>query len=417
MISLSEDDRDGVEADLDPAAAAVLAATGLVQVQPAPAGRWRLLPRGRVGAVHVGGSDIVVTPKVGIARLLFLLGYAADPGFQPEDVTGAPDEDLWPAMAETLCRHAERALGRGVLQGYVTEEEALPLVRGRIRMADQIARRPGMLLPVEVRYDEYSIDVPENRILRSALRRMLAVPRVPPSIRSRLGHLDGRLDGATPLVPGAPLPRWQPTRLNRRYQAPLRLAELVLRHQSFEVAEGRLQVAAFVVDMAKLFEDFVVATALREAWAANPGDTRTQYLAWLDAERGVRMHIDVVHVVSGTPRIIADAKYKIESDTGSYPNADHYQMLAYCTALQVPVAWLVYASGSTGPVTRRVRHTGVEIVEYPLQLEVPPAALLSQITQLAAIAWQRSAERPALSSGSGRPAGTSPISHEIDFDK
>ena len=82
-------------------------------------------------------------------------------------------------------------------------------------------------------------------------------------------------------------------------------------------------------------------------------------------------------------------KYKLESDSGGYPNADHYQMLAYCTALQVPVAWLVYASGSRGPTTRRVRNTEVHIVEYPLQLDVAPAALLEQVNDLAAAAWSR----------------------------
>lgn len=385
-IILAEHDRDGVRAALDASQAAALEPTGLVQVVPVEPGVWRLVPRGRVGAAHVGGVDVVITPKVGIARLLFLLGYAADPGFRPEDVGGVPDEDLWPALAETLCRHGERALARGVLQGYVTEEEALPLVRGRIRVADQIARRPGMLLPVEVRYDEYSVDIAENRILRSALRRMLAAPRVPAATRARLGHLDGRLDGATHLVPGAPLPAWRPTRLNTNYQAALRLAELVLRHQSFEVGAGGLRVAAFVIDMARVFEDFV-ATALREAWMARPGETRTQYPSYLDAEHGVRMHVDVVHLVGGVPRIVADAKYKIESDAGRYPNADHYQMLAYCTALRVPVAWLVYASGSGSPTRRHVRHTEIEIVEYPLQLELPPTALLMQVADLASAAW------------------------------
>lgn len=393
MIALAEDDRDGIVVVLEATRAAALGSTELVEVVPVDPGTWRLVPRGRVGVAHVGGVDVVVTPKVGIARLLFLLGYAADPGFRPDDVAGVPDEDLWPALAETLCRHAERALARGVLQGYVTQEEALPLVRGRIRMADQIARRPGILLPVEVRYDEYSADIAENRVLRSALRRMLAVPRVPERIRSRLGHTDGRLDGVTPLVPGAQLPTWRPTRLNSRYHAALRLAELVLRHQSFEVGAGGLRVAAFVVDMAKVFEDFV-ATALREAWAAHPGETRPQYPATLDEEGGVRMKVDVVHVVNGVPRIVADAKYKLESGSDRYPNADHYQMLAYCTALRVPVAWLVYASGSRGSVTRHVRHTEIEIVEHPLQLEVPPAALLDQIDALAAAAWQAGPEKP-----------------------
>jgi 5-methylcytosine-specific restriction enzyme subunit McrC len=37
-------------------------------------GVWQLIPRGRVGAVRIDDVDVVVTPKVGIARLLFLLG-------------------------------------------------------------------------------------------------------------------------------------------------------------------------------------------------------------------------------------------------------------------------------------------------------------------------------------------------------
>lgn len=385
-IVLAEDDKRDVRLDLDGAHAAALESTGLVQVQPVGDGAWRLLPRGRVGAVHIGGVDVVVKPKLGIARLLFLLGYAADPGFRPEDVDGLRDDDLWPAIAETLCRHAERAVLRGVLQGYVTEEESLPLVRGRIRVADQIARRQGMLLPVEVRYDEYSIDIAENRILRTALRRMLTVPRLAPAIRARLSHLDGRLDGVTPLVAGAPLPSWRPTRINARYHAALRLAGLVLRHQSFEVGPGGLSVASFVVDMARVFEEFVT-TALREAWCSRPGSTRSQYPTALDADRAVRMKVDVVHLVDKRPLIVADAKYKLESSSGRYPNADHYQLLAYCTALAVSTGWLVYAQGSGGMTRRRVVNTEIDIVEYPLDLAASPKDLLAQVAELSAQAW------------------------------
>lgn len=393
MITLAEDDQQGIEAPLDAMVARQLAATELVRVRPAANGRYRLLPRGRqVGAVHVGGVDVVVTPKVCIGRLLFLLGYAIKPGFRPEDVEGTEEQDLWPAVAETLCRHVERALGQGALQGYVTEEAALPLVRGRIRVADQIARWPGTLLPIEVRYDEYSVDTAENQILRSALRRMLDVPRVPVATAARLRHLDARLDGVTPLLPGVGLPQWRPVRLNARYHAALRLAELVLRHQSFEVGPGGLPIAAFVVDMATVFENFV-GTALREAWAVHPGETRLQHEANFDDSGVMRIRVDVVHCVAGVPRIVADAKYKIESGSGRYSNHDHYQILAYCNALRVPAAWLVYASGSQCPVTRRVCNTNVDIVEYPLRLDEPPSSLLAQIADLAQSAWQRSIHR------------------------
>ena len=47
---------------------------------------WRLAPAGRVGSVRIGGLQVQVRPKdkVGLTRLLFLLGYARDPGFREE---------------------------------------------------------------------------------------------------------------------------------------------------------------------------------------------------------------------------------------------------------------------------------------------------------------------------------------------
>ncbi len=91
------------------------------------------------------------------------------------------------------------------------------------------------------------------------------------------------------------------------------------------------------------------------------------------------------------------------SAAGRYPNADHYQMLAYCTALNGPVAWLVYAHGGGTPVARVVRNTDVNIVEYPLDLRAEPPALLKQIDRLADHAWAedlRGLSRRAVS-GSG----------------
>jgi len=109
--------------------------------------------------------------KVDLSRLLFLLGYAADPGFSPDNVTAEEDEDLFAALGESLARHGERALERGPLTGYVHMEVSLRTVRGRIRVGDKMTRRPEMLLSLEVSYDDYTSDVAENRILRAAIRR------------------------------------------------------------------------------------------------------------------------------------------------------------------------------------------------------------------------------------------------------
>ncbi|MGB2718725.1 MAG: hypothetical protein WBG53_23380 [Rhodococcus sp. (in: high G+C Gram-positive bacteria)] len=424
-IALGELDHGGAVQYLSQPVATALADTGLVEVRPHGEGRWLLLPCGRVGAVQIDDLLVQVHPKekVGLTRLLFLLGYAADPGFLDggDDVEAVEHPDLWPALAEAMARVTERALLHGLLQGYRTVDEAARTVRGRIRIGDQIARRPGLLMPLEVTYDDYTVDTSENRILRAALRRMLAVPRLPAVSRARLAHLERRLDGVGLIRPGAVLPRWQSSRLNMRYQPALRLAEVILRNGSAEAGPGGLHVAAFVVQMWKVFEDFV-STALTESLNRRQrGQTRTQYVSFLDvpqpeARTGkVRVEVDLVHVVDGSPRLIFDAKYKVASDNGKYPNADHYQMLAYCTALQVKTAWLVYAAGNGAPAARRIVNTDITVMEYPLDLRAQPSELLAQVDRLTDTAWSVSLgpldATPGLTSSAALEArGTSPPS-------
>jgi 5-methylcytosine-specific restriction enzyme subunit McrC len=386
--------------ELEREVAAMLRDTGLVSVLPAHGGLWTVLPAGRVGAVQIGDLLVRVKPKekVGLSRLLFLLGYAINPGFRPDDVAGEEDDGLFAALGESLTRHCERALDRGALNGYVHVEEALRTVRGRIRVGDQMTRRPGMLLPLEVAYDDFTVDIPENRILRASVRLMMQVPRLSEGIRERLAHIDSKLDGVSALRFGAPLPAWTESRLNERYVPALRLAEIILRNMSAEAGLGRHVVASFVVNMATVFEDFVT-TALREAFDMYPGETRGQYEAYMDeAELGyrkgdrVQMYVDIVHSVDRVPAIVFDAKYKAASASGAYPNADHYQMLAYCTALAVPRAWLIYA-GAGVPRTRRISNSPVSIVEFPLDVSQPPSALLARVNALADASYREWADR------------------------
>ena len=72
-------------------------------------------------------------------------------------------------LALALAAAARRAFVRGLLHGYRTEEEALHTVRGRIRFDEQMRRRSGVPLPVEVRYDEFTDDILENRLVKAAV--------------------------------------------------------------------------------------------------------------------------------------------------------------------------------------------------------------------------------------------------------
>jgi 5-methylcytosine-specific restriction enzyme subunit McrC len=67
------------------------------------------------------------------------------------------------------------------------------------------------------------------------------------------------------------------------------------------------------------------------------------------------------------------------------PNADAYQMLAYCIALGIPRGFLVYAKQSGRGVTDHVikRH-GYVVSVRSVDVELEPKALLDQVAGLAA---------------------------------
>ncbi|WP_103531428.1 restriction endonuclease [Streptomyces sp. SM11] len=359
---------------------------------PGREGHWLLRAGSSVGAVRVPGGPVVrIMPKTPVGRLFFLLGFSLDPARAWRDsregsIDTGGHEDVVPALAHAVERQIDVALRQGVLQGYRTMEESALFVRGRIREADQVRRRFGRTPPVEISYDAYTADTAENRILRAAVERLLRLPGVTAPVRRLLARQRLRLADALPLVRGRELPRWQPSRLNSRYRPALRLAEAVLRGTSPEhrpAGADPLPVNGFLLDMNKLFEDFVTV-GLRQAVREHGLTARLQDAHHLDAAERVGIRPDLV-VRSGdgrAPVAVVDAKYKVERADGLL-NADLYQALAYATVLGLPEAHLVYAAGREPVRVHEVHGSGIRLFQHSVDLSRPPAALLTALEHIA----------------------------------
>jgi 5-methylcytosine-specific restriction enzyme subunit McrC len=134
--------------------------------------------------------------------------------------------------------------------------------------------------------------------------------------------------------------------------------------------------------MPSLFEQFVTV-ALREATAGRfGGRIEGQVRYYLDDAGQVPLRPDIVWKVSGSAAAVIDAKYKAEKPAG-YPNADLYQLLAYCTILGLPAGHLVYARGNAPPARHVVRQSGIEICCHAIDPSQPPDQLIRQIGDLA----------------------------------
>lgn len=369
--------------ELPHAVADALAEADVVQVVPTTRhGWWEVATGTKIGVVRAGGVQVVVQPKIDINRVVFLMGYARRPAFWRDDrVRLDAASDLPEALADAFGRLATHALGQGVLKGYQSIEQTLPVLRGRIREGDQLRRRFGRMMPLEVQYDEFTVDIPENQLLVAAVEKLLRLPGVHWQHRRVLQRLRLQLGDVTSPARGV-RPVWTPSRLNARYQPALELAELILDGRSFEQRVGEVVVSGYLFNMAKIFEDFVTV-ALREAFKPFGGRGRLQYKTFLDEDERVPIQPDFVWVEQGRPRVVVDAKYKAEKPSG-FPQADLYQMLAYCTALGLPEGHLVYAKGHEAEQEHVVREVGVRVRTHALELDAPPAVVLAGVERLVA---------------------------------
>ena len=369
-------------AQLTPEQAQAIAEVGLAAVQiDQPPDSWKLVTDSRVGVLDHGDWGLRVVPRLAVPKVMFLLGYAADPrGWRSSIAMFGRERDFFSAIASGFAHHAHRALEPAPLRGYVTVDEQSPALRGRLRVADQMART--LPLPLEITYDDYTIDIPENRVLRGAAELLLRVRRVPEPARKRLLRIRATLEDVEPA--SGPTEAPEITRLNESYAPALRLAELILTSASITTERGEITSVAFVFDMNKVFEDFL-STALTDAMARYGGAVQLQYnRRYLDHEQALRLKPDITWWKRGRVRAIVDAKYKRLVDV-RFPNADAYQMLAYCTAFGLPQGFLVYARDAEQ--RSRLHHieaAGTVIKVRAVNVERQPEDVLGQVDELAA---------------------------------
>lgn len=319
-------------------------------------GAYSLTPGSTVGALEADGLSVLIRPKIGIPQLLSLACYTIGKvRFQREEFDFPDEHSLPDVLALALAHHARMAFARGLLHGYRVEEEALHTVRGRIRFDEQMRRRFGIPLPVELRYDDFTDDILANRLIKAAAYRLINMRLRSLKARIGMGWIAGMLDNvsirefASNDVPDVPFDR-----LNEHYKNVVELSRLILRHSAFQSSRGTVRASGFLVDMNKLFQEFVTV-ALREALGVSERSFGDCNIPSLDKNDRVRLRPDLVWIDGSSYVFVGDAKYKDITDK-TVPESDIYQMLAYVTALNLQGGMLIYA-GEAENREYRVRHT------------------------------------------------------------
>ena len=341
-----------------------------IRYVPGAEGKYTLKPGSTVGAIKVGDLSVLIRPKIRrIPQLLSLACYAIGRvKLQANDFDFPEQSSLPDVLARALGRAARHAFSRGLLHGYLVREEALFTVRGRIRFDEQFRRRPGVTLPIEVGYDEFTDDTLANRLIKAAAVRLAGAGLRSQRARNDLRWIAGMLDNVS-------LCEWPPNavpevtfdRLNEHYRSVVTLSRLVLRGGEFEAHRGGVRASGFLMDMNAVFQEFVTV-ALREALSLSERTFGESDIPSFDTEGKVGLRPDLVWRHAGRYVFVGDVKYKNVA-SGSIPNADLHQLLAYVTALDLPGGLLVYAKGEAESATYTVRNCGKRLQVAALDLE------------------------------------------------
>ena len=296
------------------------------------------------------GFQIEVLPKIGKvigggqaeARLLLIDMLRCLPGFRHILTDRArllaarmPLPDIF--VSEFL-RAVERIVKHGLRSDYTGLQDDVAALRGKLLTGPHLRRNMFRMDRFFTEHDEFTADRPENRLVHTALRRVLALTGSPAIQRSarELGFVFAD-------VPLSPAPaddfrRIRPDRTMTHYRDALGWARLILGGLSPLTGSGSHPAPSLLFPMEALFEAFVAARLSRQT--VRPLFVRTQsgsrHLVHHRDRSWFRLVPDILIREGDRTRLVLDTKWKLLNarldDPGrkyGLSERDFYQMLAY----------------------------------------------------------------------------------------
>jgi 5-methylcytosine-specific restriction enzyme subunit McrC len=309
-----------------------------------------LRSKGCVGHIPVS-SDLVIRirPKVPVANLFRMLEYAYNlSSFRFLEGESHVDkiEDIFDRLASILAGMVLNRARKGLYRSYVSVEDSLSFVRGRINLTQSLINQTRGVPLLTCTYEEHTADLDENRILAWTLYRLPFMDIQRDVVRRRVSQAFRVLAGTVEVSPKYPrdcVGRFY-HRLNSDYRPMHGLCRFFLENAGPELDSGTFNFLPFIMDMPTLFESFV--SHWLKAQVPIDLQIRTQYVATLDSLGKLHFRIDNVLMHRKTHQVLAvlDTKYKRSKDPDE---ADIQQIVAYAVRMGVKEGWLIYPSTTT----------------------------------------------------------------------
>jgi 5-methylcytosine-specific restriction enzyme subunit McrC len=316
-----------------------------------------------VGMLRVGDAHVEMLPKLEALSqpaqvrrtLLAMLSVTHELDVKASELAEylQGDEPFIAALARLYCARLLGSVRRGLRQEYVTEEESLACIRGKVDWATYSKRRASQRLEFPCTFDERSEDTALNRTLKAALLRSVPVLEKArdSSVATELRHAMSAVADIRPSP--ETIARVRTDRMSRELEPLLNLARLILEDRTPDqrvTAHSRSTTYALAWDMNVLFEEYVGRVTARSLKPLGLDVTLQEsscHLAFalLPERPAFLLQPDIVVRARGRVVTVADTKWKrLDAKAAHFgiSHADIYQLLAYANRYEVDRAFLIY---------------------------------------------------------------------------
>lgn len=242
--------------------------------------------------------------------------------------------------AAILARGVERQVKRGLTRNYLPQTETLPCIRGKVDLAASLKANSLLKRQLVCSFDEFSIDTPANRIVKSTMQLLLRNADVSPARKKDLKRLLpylSEVQEADVLHCDFDVPI---NRNNQDYRLLLFICQLI-RDGMLMSEHGNRKMSAILDDQAicKLYERFILEYYRRE----HPElDASASQVPWAldDKATGILPIMQTDITLRRNDRIlIIDAKYytrmtQANFGTTTLHSENLYQIFTYVKNMQ-----------------------------------------------------------------------------------
>lgn len=278
-----------------------------------------------------------------IKNIYYMLTYAFQILKQSnyEEIASETFDRIQDLFAAILAKGTAQQLKQGLYREYITENETLSVMRGKLDMPETIKNRIQRKHKLACEYDELSENNLFNQILKTTLFYLLKDDGVDADRKAALKKLLIFFDGIEMLNPsGIPWSRLQYQRNNRNYELLMNICYFVLDGLLQTTESGEYKMTSFSDEnMARLYEKFILEYYIQHhAYLTEVRAAQVQWDLTGENEKSMIRFLPVMQTDSflrlDEKILIIDAKYYGQTLQGRFDkhtlhSANLYQIFTY----------------------------------------------------------------------------------------